>query len=638
MCKIQTLLLFLIISVNLSSYAQDNGLQLPLKQLAAAKRDTGKVILYNKISGLYTNVNADSALIYADYALNLAQKLKFKKGLALALLSKGSALEPKGNYTEALSCYLRALTISQQLKMPMLINSIYNDIGIVYLHMENYPYALKYFTKVLNYINGQKTQDKAFQFKILVNIGEVFRETKHLDSAILYNMNALSIAEKNKDDIGRAITLFNIADNFILKKQYSKAISYLNLSLPISEKIGDLEGVSGCLNAFSRIYYQTKHYQQSIDAANKSLAKGKAVDNYQNTLDSYNLLYLNYKNIGDFEKALTFRNLEISLDDRVNTLEQDKQLQRIQSDYLLKQKQNEINLLRKEGIVHRKIIQSEKYARFFALAFTLILLLFIVQLYRGNANKKALNNQLNLNNLAVKHQNQELEKLNETKNVLFSIIGHDLRGPFAYLLSMIDLMKNKEISLDEQEYFLTKLSENIHVTDHLLNNLLFWAKSQMEGMVVNKAAFDVQPIITENINLLKSRGDNKGIQIMQRGTAQPVLVYADKAMLDLVVRNLLENAMKFSKDGDTIKVDVSIDHTLVVIAIIDSGMGIRLQDQSKIFSKVSSFTTYGTSNEKGSGLGLLLCKELIEKNDGKIWFESTPGTGSTFYISIPKTV
>jgi signal transduction histidine kinase len=293
--------------------------------------------------------------------------------------------------------------------------------------------------------------------------------------------------------------------------------------------------------------------------------------------------------------------------------------------------------LQKEKEIQRKIIKTEKYARFFGVGFTLILLLFIFQLFRSNTSKNKLNQQLSIQNAAVNDQNHLLEGLNETKNVLFSIIGHDLRGPFAYLLSMIDLMKDKEISVDEQEYFLAKLSENIHVTDHLLNNLLYWAKSQMEGMVTSPVTFDVQLVINDNINLLRSRGDNKGIKITQQGTPLSQSVYADKAMIDLIIRNLLENALKFSSQGDTIQVKASDDEKFLRLSIIDSGKGIPLEDQSKIFNKLKSFTTYGTGNEKGSGLGLLLCKELIEKNYGTIWFESSPGHGSTFNITIPKS-
>lgn len=232
-------------------------------------------------------------------------------------------------------------------------------------------------------------------------------------------------------------------------------------------------------------------------------------------------------------------------------------------------------------------------------------------------------------------QNHQLEKINETKNILFSIIGHDLRGPFAYLLTMIELMKDKTITPDEQDYFLSKFSENIMVTDNLLNNLLYWAKSQMDGFTSNKVVFDIQLLAARNIKLLKARGDNKGIEIKQQGNSDFLKVYADESMIDLVIRNLIENAMKFSKQGDSITILIENEKAFVKLAIIDTGKGIPIEDQPKIFNKLSSFTTYGTNNEKGSGLGLLLCKELIEKNNGEIWFESKPGQGTVFYITIP---
>lgn len=629
-----TSLLILVSTVRI--YAQDSALKTAFKNLSLSKPDSNGVITFCKISNLYVDVNADSAQHYAQRAMNLALKLKFEKGIAMALLAKGSALEPTGNYSAALNYYLQSLNISQKLHLHALRNRIYNCIGIVYLHLADYPNALKYFSFVLNDIRHQKILDESAEFKLMVNIAEVFKDTRQLDSAILYNINAFAIAKRLNNPINEAITLFNIADNYVLKKDYPKALFYLDQSFPISKKIGDNEGISDCLNDYSIIYYHTGSYQKSIAFAQKSLMAGKNLDNYENTKTSYNLLYLNYKQIGDLKKALNYRNQEISLSDSLNVLQKQKQIENIEADYELQKKQSQINLLEKERIIQEKTIENEKYTRIFEATFAVILLAFIFFLYRSNGIKKKLNQQLCDQNSAVLFQNQQLEKLNETKNVLFSIIGHDLRGPFAYLLSMIDLMKDKAISADEQDYFLSKLSENILVTDHLLNNLLYWAKSQMDGFTSNKVVFDIQQVVAQNIKLLKSRAAKKGIEITRQGKTEPLSVYADEAMIDLVIRNLIENAMKFSKQEGTIELLIENNPAFIKLAIVDSGKGIALEDQPKIFNKLSSFTTYGTNNEKGSGLGLLLCKELMEKNDGLIWFESKPGEGSTFYITIPK--
>jgi len=631
------ILLIIILLSNFTGKAQDSALDLHIKRLLVSKADTGRVIDYYTISRLYVNVNADSALRYAHRAMKLAQKLHFQKGVALSLLAKGVALEPQGKYSEALNLYLKSLNLSQKLKLPDLRCNIYNNIGIVYLRMKNYPQALTYFFNVWTYVKNQKNSDQAFKFKLLVNISEVFKDENKPDSAILYNMNALAIAQQTNNQIGKAITLFNIADNYILKEDYDKALLYLNQSLPISVKVGDTEGISLCLNDYSEIYYYTKKYQKSIYYAINSLEKGKKLDNYDNTRVSYNLLYLNYQQIGDFKKALHYRNQEISLDDSLNILKKEKQIQNILSAYELEKKQNQINTLKNEKLIQQNIIEREKYTSLLGVTFTILLLILIFLLYKSNRDKKKLNERLSVHNTEVIDQNQQLEKLNETKNILFSIIGHDLRGPFAYLLSMIDLMKDKAISPDEQDYFLSKLSENIQVTDHLLNNLLYWAKSQMDGFTSNKVVFDIQHLVNQNIKLLKARGDKKGIEIRQQGIIGTLKVHADEAMIDLIIRNLIENAMKFSKQGDSITINLENSKTFAKLAIIDSGKGISLEDQPKIFNKLNSFTTYGTNNEKGSGLGLLLCKELIEKNDGQIWFESEPGKGSVFYITIPNS-
>jgi signal transduction histidine kinase len=157
----------------------------------------------------------------------------------------------------------------------------------------------------------------------------------------------------------------------------------------------------------------------------------------------------------------------------------------------------------------------------------------------------------------------------------------------------------------------------------------------MDGIQVNAEYFDAEKIINQNTHFIKERADEKKVVINHQYFEGGATVYADPAMIDTVVRNLLQNALKFSKPGGTITITAEKKDGVAIISVADTGTGIPAENQHKIFNKFSSYTTYGTAREKGSGLGLLLCKELIEKNNGSIWFTSTPGNGSTFYFTVP---
>jgi len=157
----------------------------------------------------------------------------------------------------------------------------------------------------------------------------------------------------------------------------------------------------------------------------------------------------------------------------------------------------------------------------------------------------------------------------------------------------------------------------------------------METVEPNKVFFNIQVTIDEIISLLKQRADEKKITLLQTGSTNHLEVYADKTMIEMVIRNLAENALKFSSAGDTVTISVAQQNNNILVSVKDTGIGIPAEAKSKIFDKSTLYTTYGTKSEKGSGLGLVLCQELVELHNGSIGFESTPGAGSNFYFTLP---
>jgi len=233
-------------------------------------------------------------------------------------------------------------------------------------------------------------------------------------------------------------------------------------------------------------------------------------------------------------------------------------------------------------------------------------------------------------------QNEQLQELNATKDKLFSIIGHDLRGPIGGFKQIIELLLSNYDLSDTKR--LTKLLQAIQTsastTYDLLENLLSWAKSQRNEVVYNPSNINLNEISEISISLLEGIAKNKNITIKNLIPIDQ-FIYADENMIMTIVRNLISNAIKFTNENKTIYLSVIENEINLTISVKDEGIGIKQENLKKLFNSKENFTTYGTSGEKGTGLGLLLCKEFVEKHGGKIWIESEEGKGSDFKFTMP---
>ena len=238
--------------------------------------------------------------------------------------------------------------------------------------------------------------------------------------------------------------------------------------------------------------------------------------------------------------------------------------------------------------------------------------------------------------IKINRKNDELVKLNATKDKFFSIIGHDLKSPFNAVIGFSELMeeelKGKDYTGVEEYAGIIKNSSLRAMS--LLNNLLVWSNSQTGRMDFRPERFDLVALIDEVTLFLGDSAQQKSISLTKEIPSE-VVVLADKAMIGTVLRNLISNAVKFSHKGGSIKISLDQSPSELVISVNDNGVGINKEDQEKLFRIDTNHTTLGTQKEIGTGLGLLLCKEFIEKHGGKIGVESIVGHGSRFYFTIP---
>ena len=249
--------------------------------------------------------------------------------------------------------------------------------------------------------------------------------------------------------------------------------------------------------------------------------------------------------------------------------------------------------------------------------------------------QKRLNSELKTKTEGLIEQEKELKEINETKDKLFSIVAHDLRGPIGAFQGLLNLFKQGEIEKDEFMDFIPKLGNDIDHISFTLNNLLSWGQKQMNGLVTKPEIVSLDKLVAENINLLSETAINKSIKLAS-SLPRNTLAWTDGDQIDIVIRNLISNALKFTPTNGMVTVTSREKNDYWEISVRDTGIGMDRETLNNVFSDTNNLSTYGTNNEKGTGLGLSLCKEMVEKNNGTIWADSIVNQGTTLYFTVPK--
>ncbi len=235
----------------------------------------------------------------------------------------------------------------------------------------------------------------------------------------------------------------------------------------------------------------------------------------------------------------------------------------------------------------------------------------------------------------LENQKKELVVLNNTKDKFFSIIGHDLKNPFSTVIGLSELLLDDFESFEKErlKVFIEQINKFSSNAYALLENLLQWARSQTGKLKINKNLYNLKDVIDDNIELLSGNAKQKNIEIVYPGQSEFLLF--DINMISTVIRNLLSNAVKFTPENGKIEIKHEERNDRIYVSIVDNGVGIAKKDLSKLFKIDANPSTIGTSDEKGTGLGLILCNEFISRHDGEIWAESEPGEGSIFRFYLP---
>lgn len=248
---------------------------------------------------------------------------------------------------------------------------------------------------------------------------------------------------------------------------------------------------------------------------------------------------------------------------------------------------------------------------------------------------RALGTHIDIHNRKVTEE--KLKYLNKTKNRLFSIIGHDLKNPLSDIIGFSELLRINfhKYPSEKVEKFHELIFSSAKTTQNLLDNLLQWSRFHSGELLFKPEYFNLEEIITNCFILFKSKAESKELGLINE-IKSPVEVYADKRMIETVLRNLISNAIKYTHKGGNIKLYHEIQKDKIIVVVEDTGIGIKNEEVDSLFAKDNQISLNGTTGEKGTGLGLIICKDFIDKHDETIWVESQYGVGSAFKFTLPK--
>lgn len=592
-----------------------------------------------RLSSLYTVVNKyDTAIKHLFDAEEHYKKSSNAIGLGNVYNQRSYIYRRISSYDKSLQSALKALDYHKSADNRNGLITSYNDIGIIHQRLNNYSKALEYYNLMIDLLEDRgQSNDLAVAYN---NIGIVYDETSEDEKALDYYQKAYDIHEESEDRKGMASALNNIGLVYFELEDYEEALDYLYESLEISKELNDKESIANTNNNIGEVLLEQGNYELARKRIEKGLKLAKEEDVKEYIEESYRLLSDLNEARQNYKEALHYHKLHEELHDSIFSDEKQNRISEIQTKYETEQKEKEIELLKRAHELKVKRQQTIILFTIIGVGMLVIVLLLIYNQFKlKKKNTKILeekNKQLEQFNEKLKQSESNLKSLNATKDKFFSIIAHDLKNPFQALLGFSEVLyKNSNTlgkdSVKEYSKAIYESSQNVY---NLLENLLQWSRSQLGSIKLTPQSMNLKYSVDDIINLLQINAEEKNLDIKNL-IPEEETAYVDENVFSSVLRNLLNNAIKFTDDKGKVEITSKRENSNVIVEVADTGRGIAKEDIDKLFSIESNITTKGTSDESGTGLGLILSKELIEKSNGRIEVESEVGKGSTFRIYLP---
>ncbi|MDR9417801.1 tetratricopeptide repeat protein [Gracilimonas sp.] len=585
---------------------------------------------YNLMGSTYGNMGQpfeavkafQTAMDYTDrLPLQDADRMK-----ASLLHNLATEYEETGQQEKAYQNFLEAIEYAKTAKDSTMLTIAYNNLGMSYGNNDKLEKSLYYLEQSLEMAEARNL--KLDIYRARQNMANTLRDMGRFEEALNNYEIAEQIIRELRPNTPPAIILHNQGNTLAQMGNYDEAEDLLLESLEMCENMGIQQGIYFNNHVLGRMYMEQNRSEEAIYRLNIAIDVANEFANIGLLQDSRELLYQALSMANRYEDAYrTLREFTATKDSLYN-IEKERELAQLENQLELN-RQSEINrLLQEKQEQQAQKLQSQRIL-IVAAVLIIILVLAILFIMRKTAREK----EEILSELRVRKQ--ELEKLNKAKDELFAIIAHDLRSPLTSMQGILELIKNNILSQGDMTTLIEELESSVQKNKEVMEDLLVWAKEQLSGVEMEITEVNIREVTEGVMSSQAFVANKKGVSLNQN-IEKDLKIKADYNALKLILRNLISNSIKYSDKGDQVDVSVEMNTDSIILMVSDTGIGISDDIADKIFES-KSFTNQGTNKEMGSGFGLSLSKDFVERMNGNIWFESEEGVGTTFYVELPKS-
>ena len=580
--------------------------------LNAIKTESDQKKLANahyQVAIYYTNhAEYQKSEMHLNESFQIYNSMKDEFNIMGCYLQYGILESFRGNYPRSASFFLRTLLYADRQSDSTLTYAIYINLASVYSALEDYKKAKYYLSKI-----DVRDLEKDFNLQInyLGNMGQIEFELGNYNSALKYLEKGISLFDINSPEVSLIQLLILTGDCATKLSHTDKAIKYYDIAFNLSKQ-GDFPVQLAHLYYGYSVAYQTLNPNKALTYSDSSLKYAKQYEVLDLVANLYKLKSDIYNSIGNNKLALQYYKEYDVANDSVFSMESKQDIDILEANYEVEKSKNYIEKL---TLANQKDNLQKTIYILSTIATIIVVIILIYFLRRRNLLNRKLNNS------------------NKVKDKLLSIIAHDLKSPLHNISSVLGEIENNTFDKEEQSKIIQSLTSQTDITVETLENLLKWGQSQLKGISVTKVDFELKKEILKNIELFQAQLINKNIKI-NVDIATDYSIFFDKDHFDFILRNLIGNAIKFSFTNSEIQIYFQkLDKKKIKLIVQDYGTGILKSDINTIFQATPTIRL-GTNNEKGSGLGLALCREFAEANGASIGFESIESKGTSFYLII----
>lgn len=613
-------LVFILSSGFLSVLAQSNWQQF-IDQLDTVKKGTPtEAEIYVSICWEMTEYSPDSALYYCELGEQSALALENDSILTRAYLGNSVALSYKGMHADAIQKSFEALKLAESRNDTLSMADAVNNIGIDLYYQGEFEEAIKYYRLYAQY--SQATNNQKQYANALNNIATIESETGNKEKEVALYREAIAVFQQIEDGEGIANTSLNLAITLTESENYDQAHLYYQNSYAYFNENDLTAAKSESLTFWGESLYRAGRYQQALQKCRQSLAISVPSNIELQQMFAYDLLHKVFSKLGRYDSAYYYQGKHQEMYNRERDTEKAKLVQELKVAYETEQKEQEIAQLEQDNKLKEFESSRRRQYQIF-LGVTSVLLIMAVGLLYSRSQIKS-------------KVNKELAASNHAKDRLFSVISHDLKSPISSFNTITTNLTNHwdHVDKDQLKKYVETLRDSSREVQDMMDNLMRWALSQTGGLNCKKQKINLNHLLHDVTSQLNTAIHQKKLSIRNQLTGSEK-VYADEGFLKIVLRNLVDNAIKYTPEGKSITIDYKTAGTSDFIEITDEGVGISAENAPKLFDP-DTLLDIQNSVRRGTGIGLKLCKELMDKMGGSVSVRSELGKGSTFILELKK--